>query len=363
MKEHGTHSMKGDEIDLLELLSFILLKKKQIIKFVVVFFLVGVFLAIFSPKEYTAKTVVVVQTSNQNKGGSLSSFAALAGVNLGLSDTEFISTQLYPKIIEGILFRRDLIKTKITLPNSEDKVTFKDYFLKHQKFNLLSFIKSYTIGLPGKILRLFRGKQQSAHYSVGDESSGLLKLSNDEVLLFDQIERRLTLNNNIKEGYLSLSFSMPEPIQAAQMTEKARELLQRYVIEFKTRKLNENYSFVKNTYDEAKKEFLKKQSILAGFNDRNMGLITSRSQSRLKQLESEYNLAYDVYSELAKKLETQKIKLKEDSPLFTVIEPVSVPVNKSKPRRGMIVLLWSFLGLVVSIVFIFVKKWLEKVKK
>ncbi|CEN51884.1 hypothetical protein CCAN11_2370010 [Capnocytophaga canimorsus] len=48
-------------------------------------------MAILSPKEYTATTIIVPQTSGSSKlGGSLGGLAALAGVNLGKSSTEDI---------------------------------------------------------------------------------------------------------------------------------------------------------------------------------------------------------------------------------------------------------------------------------
>nr|WP_316932378.1 hypothetical protein [Capnocytophaga canimorsus] len=55
------------------------------------FFLLGLLMAILSPKEYTATTIIVPQTSGSSKlGGSLGGLAALAGVNLGKSSTEDI---------------------------------------------------------------------------------------------------------------------------------------------------------------------------------------------------------------------------------------------------------------------------------
>jgi len=52
-------------------------------------------------------------------------------------------------------------------------------------------------------------------------------------------------------------------------------------------------------------------------------------------------------------VETQKSQVKEDTPVFTIVEPVSVPNLKSKPNRPMIVIIWLFLGFIAGIGIVF----------
>jgi uncharacterized protein involved in exopolysaccharide biosynthesis len=72
----------------------------------------------------------------------------------------------------------------------------------------------------------------------------------------------------------------------------------------------------------------------------------------LMLLQSEYDLAYGVYSELAKQLETQELKVKEDTPIFTILQPVFVPLEKTGPNRALILIIYTFLGFVLSIGYI-----------
>ena len=72
-----------------------------------------------------------------------------------------------------------------------------------------------------------------------------------------------------------------------------------------------------------------------------------------EQLQNEYQLAFEVYSELAKQLEQSMIKVKEDTPLFSVIEEVIVPIEKSKPNRKLILIVWIFLGVILGIGIVF----------
>nr|BFF40017.1 Wzz/FepE/Etk N-terminal domain-containing protein [Tenacibaculum mesophilum] len=349
-----------EEIDLLELFKTIWEGRKTIVKLLIVFGLLGLFIALFSAKEYTAFTTLVPQTSDSKVGGNLGGLAAMAGINLGEGATESIHPTLYPTIAQSVPFQRELIKTPLKISNVENIVTYQEYYDKYTKFNLLTFIKEYTIGLPGKIIR-----------SIKSDSEVISKVSNDSIYqitkneskLFKKLQKQLVIENNKKDGFVKISFSMPEAIAAAQMTKKAQMILQEAITNFKIEKAEQELNFIEQRYNEVKLDFEKKQAILASYKDRNQGLITSRSQSYLRRIESEYNLAFNLYSQLAKQLETQKIKVKENTPVFTVIDPVSIPIEKSKPNKIIIVFLWGFLGLSLSVIYILLKKWLHKIRK
>ncbi|MCG8883428.1 capsule biosynthesis protein [Tenacibaculum finnmarkense] len=358
MEKNNTHN---NDIDLLRILKILKKGKKIIIRFTIIFGLIGLFIAVFSAKQYTASTTLVPQTSSSNPGSALGGLAAMAGINLGSGgSTESISPNLYPKITESILFKKELLNVPLKFSHLEKEVTYQEYYLKHQKTNVLSFIKEYTIGLPGKLIGLFKSKEVFVDEVTKDN---IYRVSLDEISFFKNIANQLALDINGKEGYVKISFSMPEALPAAQMTEKVKDLLQKSITDFKVKKTKQEYVFIEERYNELKKDFEKKQVTLANFRDRNQGLITSRSKSRLESLQSDYNLAYTIYSELAKQLESQKIKLKENTPVFTIIEPVSVPVIKSKPKRAMIFIIWLFLGIVTGVGVVFGKDWIKTLKK
>ncbi|MBE7660893.1 Wzz/FepE/Etk N-terminal domain-containing protein [Tenacibaculum finnmarkense] len=361
MENNNRYNNTEDEIDLVALFRTLKKGKKTIIRFTVVFALIGLFIAVFTAKEYTASTTLVPQTSSSKPGGALGGLAAMAGINLGSGgSTESISPHLYPKITQSILFKKELLNVPLKFSYLEKEVTYQEYYLKYQKTNVLSFIKQYTIGLPAKFIGLFKSKKEVIVKEVAKDA--IYRVSLEEIALFKSLGNQLSLDINPKEGYVKIAFSMPEALPAAQMTKKVKELLQKSITDFKVQKTKEEYIFIEERYKELKKDFENKQATLASFRDRNQGLITSRSKSRIESLQSEYNLAATIYYELAKQLETQKIKLKENTPVFTVLEPVSVPVIKSKPRRGMIFIIWLFLGIIAGMGFVFGKDWLKKLK-
>ncbi len=70
---------------------------------------------------------------------------------------------------------------------------------------------------------------------------------------------------------------------------------------------------------------------LAVFDDKNQNVVTSLAKTERQKLQYDYDLAYEVYKSLAQQLEEGKIKVKEETPVFTIIEPIVIPIQKSEP--------------------------------
>ena len=337
-----------DSIDIIALLQSIWTGKKLILKTVLVFMILGLFIAVFSQNEYTASITIVPQSSSEKPGGSLGGIAALAGINLGsVGQQSSISPTLYPQILTNISFQKELLETLITIEGQDNKITYKEYYTNVYSPSVLSSIKKYTIGLPGVLIGLLKSDEISKEESKNNDS--LPQITEDDKKLIELLLEQLSMEVNDKDGYISLSTTMPEARAAAELTQKAQELLEQYVIDFKIEKSSSELDFIKNRYQEKEQEFQKIQQKLALYTDRNQNVNSARAKMELMLLQSEYDLAYGVYSELAKQLETQELKVKEDTPIFTILQPVFVPLEKTGPKRSLILIIYTFLGFVLSI--------------
>ena len=78
--------------------------------------------------------------------------------------------------------------------------------------------------------------------------------------------------------------------------------------------------------------------------------------SELQKLESEYQLQQNILINLASEYNNNKIKLNKDTPIFSVIDEVSIPNERSEPKRSLMVIVYVFLGLILSIGFILGKE-------
>ena len=337
-----------DSIDIIALLQSIWTGKKLILKTVLVFMILGLFIAVLSQNEYTASTTIVPQSSSEKPGGSIGGLAALAGINLGsVGQQSSISPTLYPQILTNISFQKELLETLITIEGQDNKITYKEYYTNVYSPSVLSSIKKYTIGLPGVLIGLLKSDEISKEESKNNDS--LPQITEDDKKLIELLLEQLSMEVNDKDGYISLSTTMPEARAAAELTQKAQELLEQYVIDFKIEKSSSELDFIKNRYQEKEQEFQKIQQKLALYTDRNQNVNSARAKMELMLLQSEYDLAYGVYSELAKQLETQELKVKEDTPIFTILQPVFVPLEKTGPKRSLILIIYTFLGFVLSI--------------
>lgn len=343
---------KDDTIDLVELLQRVWVRRKFVLIVTGIFMALGLFIALLTPNQYTASCTLVPQTGQQRPGGNLGGLAALAGINLGdFSSGEVLSPNVYPIIIKNVGYQKELLYSKYIFKDIPEPITYYEYATnpEYRKFNLLSFLKKYTIGLPGTILTAIRGTSKEDNIAIIGEDATLPKLMIKEQKVLEKLYKNFSLNLNSKDGYITLSTTTTDPYLSAQITSKGQQLLQTYLTKFKLQKVQANLEFVEETYQEAKANFETKQEELARFRDANINLTSAVARTREEKLQSEYSLLLGVYSELAKQKEQARIAVTETTPILTVIEPVVVPVKKSKPSRVNMLFIYTFLGLVVGV--------------
>jgi capsular polysaccharide biosynthesis protein len=346
-----------DEIDLVELIKKVYIEKELIFKAVFLSAFIGVVYALIQPNEFTSSTTFIPQLSSGTKtgGSSLSGLASLAGINIGNmeSGSEFPST-LYPQVVNGIPFRLDLLSSKIKLENNS--VLVKDYFSNNTfSFNILGTIKKYTIGLPSLIISSLKKEEviliNSEIYSVTEEDKEF----------FDKLSVALSLSINEKEGFITISFTDEDKNIAAQITQIAQNLLQEKIIEFKNQSSKEMLDFATKQYSEKKNDYEKLQDQRAVFVDKNINISSSLFQNKLSRLESEVNIAQSIVQQLASQVEQAKLQVNKDTPVFTTIQPVTIPYERSAPKRQQIVVVFVFVGFIISIGYVLVKEPLIKI--
>jgi LPS O-antigen subunit length determinant protein (WzzB/FepE family) len=365
IQEHKkTAPMEEDSIDIIALLKDLWIARKTILKITLVFFFLGLFVAIFSKNEYTASTTFVPLAQGTSAGGgSLGSLASLAGINIGSAvGSEEVSPELYPQIVNSIPFQLELLNTLLPIAGQEQPISYKDYYKNIHRLGLLSTLKKYTLGLPGVLLSLLESDALASEGMHNTKENEIISISQVENEFIEQLTNQLSLEVNAKEGFVSISVTLPEAEASAALALKAQKLLQAYALRFKTQKSIEQLNYIKARYAEKQAAFNTIKIALARFQDQNNAINTALGRTKLLQLQAEYDLAFSVYSELAKQLETQQLQVKKDTPLFTVLKPVSIPLEKSAPKRALILVVYLFLGFILSIGFVVGKKYLKGFK-
>lgn len=360
----------SDEIDLKDIIRQLWIKRKFILIITGLAFLLGILIAMTSPVKYTAGCTVVPQTG-QKQSSNLGGLASLAGIDLnGGFSGETLSPTVYSEIIKSVPFTREIMQTRIT-PNAANgqPITVYEFYTdkKYNKPGFTGILKKYTIGLPGTILSSLRGKTDETIATPTDSLESVQILSKDEKKAYDAIQANMSLELNNKDGYVKLGYTFPQAEGAAQIADKIRKTLEEFVITYKLDKVAQDLVFVERNYQEARRDFLQKQANLASFQDANRGLVSALARTTERRLSNDYDLAFTVYNELAKKREQAQLAVTENKPVLTVINPVIVPTEKSAPKRSMIMAVFLMLGLIVSIGWVLIKPFFkdiaESVKK
>jgi hypothetical protein len=318
----------------------------------------GLFTALTTPYEYTSSTSMIPIKGGGTTGNNISQLASLAGFDLmgGLGSDQTISTNLYPSIVASTPFLKALSNFKIKIKGFEDEILLKDFLINYSE---LDFIDIYKKDLLGETIESLN-KKSIQKSIISDKEYSVF--SAEDKLIFELISDKIFISYAAREGILYIKATMPDPIAAAELTQKTADLLQEKIIEFKTKKAYDELRFLEGRYFEVKKEYDLRKNALADFQDKNVNLISSRSNILLNQLESDFNLTSNVFLQLSQQLESQKLKVKKETPVFSTIEPVSVPIIRSKPIRSNILKTSIVFGFILGIVLVLILHFFQNIK-
>lgn len=341
MKKNLTENiLNNNSIDLISIIKKLLSRKNLIIKSAIIFFLVGCIIALTSPIIYKSEITFIPQTSDQSSSSAgISSLATIAGIRLNSDSSldKYISPILYSKIIESDEFSIELFDQDIFLEDGS-KIKLKDYLnSKSISFDPIGLIKKYLIDS-------FRNENTKtlSNDKFYDEYNFI---SNEEYGLVNLFKEKFSIEANKIEGYIKVVGTDKNPFVSTQIVNLVTKNLQSIIISLRTNKIKEQLEYSEKQYENKKKEFEILQNKLARFRDSNKNISTAVFMSELQKLESEYQLQENILLTLATEYNNNKIKLNKNTPIFSVIDEVSVPKFRSKPQRKLIVLIVLFLGL------------------
>lgn len=327
--------------------------------------LLGLVAALTMKRTYTVRTTMVPQM-NSRSSSSLSSLASLAGFDLGntnMSGGE-LSPLIYPQLVSSVPFRRELIYTPLHYEKIDTAVNMCTYYKEYYKPGPMSYVRKYTIGLPGVILKSIRREKTGIITPKEDNHTNNkpILLTKDEEKIMRIVAKSVSLNVDKKEGYLTLTVMGSEPMQTAELALKAQTLLQEEITRFRTEKAQNNLDYIQARYNEIKAEAELYQSQLATIKDRSQQMTTTRSKIEQERIQNKFNVANSIYGEMAKQLEQAKMQVKRDTPVLTVIQPVTVPL-KSSNSRSKTLIVWTFLGFILGLGVVIGKTLLPRIKE
>jgi uncharacterized protein involved in exopolysaccharide biosynthesis len=305
----------------------------------------GLVIVFASQEEYSASTKLLPYRTGPSSAG-LAGLAGLAGIRLpsGSAD-QTITADLYPVIGQTLDFRMSVAETPLRFTRSGPPITMIKYFEDHR--SLVDALSGYLADLRPSAVPAPSGG--SPHLTVMGANGDTLRVFGREYLkILQDLDRRLVVNIDRKTSVISITGIMPAPYAAADLVQTASERLMQRIIDYEAKKAGEQLKFIEEQYAQARARYQQAQENLAVFADRNRVLVSPLSQIERDRLQSEFNVASEVYQQLSGELQVARIKKNQDTPVFTVLERVIVPLHRSSPHPTRILLLAIFVGLVAG---------------
>lgn len=373
MNNPKTSSKSSDSLELKELFNTISLNRKILYKSAMIAFFVGVFFIIFTPKVYKTQVRLLAESSSNSPasgllgrmGGGLSgidmgSLIGLGGLN-GQGDVA-LTPDLYPEVVKSTSFLIEILQEKIYLPKKDISISLGKY--------LEEYTKPSIFGWGGYLLNLLKSKSKYDVIQKKVEGEPL-NLSQAQFDLIQSLSDNIEINT-IKSGggltggeikIIKVTVEAQDPYVSALLAEKVIANLKQYIINYHTSKAKKDLVFVEARFNETKARYHKAQQALADYDDSNINIILATVNTYRDRLASEYGLSSSLYQGLAQKLEQSQIRVQDKTPVFTVIEPAKVPLQKSKPKTVFTIISLIMIGLFVGVCVILGKEYVLPIFK
>jgi len=337
------------EIDLLELAARVWADRKLVLKWCGVAVLVGLVVAFSIPKEYTA-TVTLAPESAQGSSslGGLSVLAGMAGINVRSGQGgEALSPELYPDIVSSVAFSTELFDVPVQASEDSLRCTLYDYLAEHQRAPWWSAVTGFPFKCLGWVMSLFRDKKEER--TAGTAGVNPFRLTMKESSIVNALNSRISVSVDKKTSVITLGVTMQDPLIAATLTDTVMTKLQAYITDYRTNKARHDLAFAQQLYDEARAKYYERQQAYADYVDMNQNVTLRSVQTRQERLQNEMTLAYNLYNQTAQQLQLAKAKVQESTPVFTVVQAPTVPLQASKPSKAMILIGFVFLAAVGTV--------------
>ena len=317
------NDIEKNEIDLVKIFAGIYNYRKFILIFSLAITILGVVIAIISPVKYVSSTIFIPQ-SQENNASSISGVASLVGVNLGNSTYgKEIPLSMYPQVSQSPKFKRLLLSQIIDKKNN---LSLKQYLIEVYKLKQLN-----------------------------TKNLSPLHVSKLEETCFNILSEMVVINVNQKDGFVTISSEMPNPEYSAYVSNYAREILQKIIIDDRIESAKQNLKFSQELLSEKKIVFDDIQAKLAYFSNSNLNSVNSFVINEKEKLEADFEIINAVVTELSKQVEQAKLQVSKDTPVFSTIKEAVIPNLRSSPKRTQIVIIFGLIGFVLSVLFTIIK--------
>ena len=321
---------KSNEIDVIGIIKKVLKEWRLLMRFIIVFAIIGVVVALNKPKVYTTTVILAPEYS----GGSalpegLSSIASMVGVNIGGASkggVDAIYPQIYPDVLTSSDFIIKLFDVKV---QQEEDTTTKTYY-RHLVEDVKIPFWNYPMIF---ISEMFKDEQVEKGNAVNP-----FKLTKEQTNVLNTVRANVACTVDKNTSVISISVNDFDRNVSAIMADTIQKQLLEYITVYRTQKARNDMEYTEKLYKESKKDYVRAQQKYTSYADANEDLLLESFKAKRDELENEMQLCYNAYSMMQNQLQLARTKVQERTPAFTLLKGAMVPVKHSGPKRMLMVI-------------------------
>lgn len=328
------------QIDWMGILRQVLAIRKKLYKAAAVGVVLGILIALGTPKQYTVSITLSPEMGSSKSGSGLASIAdSFLGGSIGSDSPDALNATLTPDIVASTPFLLELFDARVVSQDKQIDTTFTAY-LDEQKSSWMGYVlKAPGMAISG-IKSLFSEKKEK----TATIQKGAIELNEKDAAKLGSLRQAITVEADKKTAITTLSVTLQDPKVTATIADSVVSKLQQYITAYRTSKAKEDCQYLEKLYKERQQEYYDAQQRYARYVDANSNVVFQSTLAERERLQNDMNLAYQVYSQVAQQLQVARAKVQEEKPVFAVVEPAVVPLNPSGTSRKVIVLGFLFLA-------------------
>lgn len=297
------------------------------------------------PNYYNCTVTLASEVSAANKKAGLSGLASSFGIDIGGSGsgTDALTPMLYPDLLQSITFKSSLFPIKVHRQYETETYSYYDYLLNQQK-------APWWLEAKKAVVSIFKSEEEST------DSLNLFQLTEQQYDVMKMMKEKITCDVDNKTFVLTINVTDQDPLIAATIADSVRSRLQSFIINYHTQKARTDLEHDRKMLAQAKDSYEKARIRYSSYTDANQRVFLERVRSQVGDYENEFQLRKQAYSQLAAQVQMLEAKVQEATPAFTILQPATVPLLKTGPKRGMICISVFILALIVTSIYIWNKE-------
>lgn len=333
------------EIDWMGILRQLLAIRKTLYKAAGIGLIVGILIALGTPKQYTVSITLSPEMGSGKSGSGLASMAAsFLGGSVGADSPDALNATLAPDIVASTPFLLELFNARVISQDKQIDTTFTAY-LDEQKSSWIGYVLKAPSMAIGGIKSLLTDEEKEDTATV---QKGAIELNEEDAIKLEGLRKQITVEADKKTGITTLSVTLQDPKVTATMADTVVSKLQQYITTYRTSKAKEDCQYLEMLYKERQQEYYAAQQRYARYVDANSNVVFQSTMAERERLQNDMNLAYQVYSQVAQQLQVARAKVQEEKPVFAVVEPAVVPLYPSGTSRKVIAVGFIFLAVALT---------------